>query len=118
MASSGMLRRMDLVRTDVSDEISASFIRVTRIDEIGTLAVTSNRTTAIRRGHHRTLMKIQQTGRLTVDRKELQLNFKSSSGLSVRNNGQLLGAGSSAWREMVWMRRGDSLGTTRTCVSY
>jgi hypothetical protein len=36
MASSGMLRRVALVRTDVSEELSASFIRVTRIDELGT----------------------------------------------------------------------------------
>jgi hypothetical protein len=44
MASSGMLRRVILVRTDVSEELSASFIRVTRIGELGTtLAVTSNR---------------------------------------------------------------------------
>jgi hypothetical protein len=44
MASSGMLRRLALVRTDVSEELSASIIRVTRIDELGkTLAVTSNR---------------------------------------------------------------------------
>jgi hypothetical protein len=39
----GMLRLVALVGTDVSEELSASFIRVTRIDEIGTLAVTSNR---------------------------------------------------------------------------
>jgi hypothetical protein len=46
MVSSGMLRRVTLVRTDVSEEHSASFIRVTRIGEIGTtLAVTSNRRT-------------------------------------------------------------------------
>jgi hypothetical protein len=46
MASSGMLRRVVLVRTDVSEEISASFIRVTRIGELRTtLAVTSNRRT-------------------------------------------------------------------------
>jgi hypothetical protein len=38
-----MLRRVDLVRTDVSEERSASFIRVTRIGELGTLAVTSKR---------------------------------------------------------------------------
>jgi hypothetical protein len=39
-----MLRRVAPVRTDVSEELSASFIRVTRIDELGTtLAVTSNR---------------------------------------------------------------------------
>jgi hypothetical protein len=31
-----MLRRVDLVRTDVSDEPSSSFIRVTRIGELGT----------------------------------------------------------------------------------
>jgi hypothetical protein len=43
MASSGMLRLVDLVRTDVSEELSASFIRVARIGELGTLAVTSNR---------------------------------------------------------------------------
>jgi hypothetical protein len=43
MASSGMLRRVALVRIDVSEELSASFIRVTRISELGTtLAVTSN----------------------------------------------------------------------------
>jgi hypothetical protein len=46
MASSGMLRRVALVRTDVSEELSASFIRVTGIGELGTtLAVTSNRRT-------------------------------------------------------------------------
>jgi hypothetical protein len=38
-----MLRRVDHVRTDVSEELSASFITVTRIGELGTtLAVTSN----------------------------------------------------------------------------
>jgi hypothetical protein len=43
MASSGMLRRVALVRTDVSEEVRASFITVTRIGELGkTLAVTSN----------------------------------------------------------------------------
>jgi hypothetical protein len=46
MASSGMLHRVALVRTDVSEELSASFIRVTRTGELGTtLAVTSNRCT-------------------------------------------------------------------------
>jgi hypothetical protein len=39
-----MLRRMALLRTDVSVEVSASFIRVKGIGELGTtLAVTSNR---------------------------------------------------------------------------
>jgi hypothetical protein len=46
MASSGMVHRVALVRTDVSEELSASFIKVTRIGELGTtLAVTSNQHT-------------------------------------------------------------------------
>jgi hypothetical protein len=36
MVSSGMLRRVAVVRTDVSEESSASIIRATRIGEIGT----------------------------------------------------------------------------------
>jgi hypothetical protein len=36
MASSGMLRRVPLVRTDVSEEPSAPFIGVTRIGELET----------------------------------------------------------------------------------
>jgi hypothetical protein len=43
MAYSAMLRRVALIRTEVSEEISASIIRVTRIGELGMLAVTSNR---------------------------------------------------------------------------
>jgi hypothetical protein len=46
MASSEMLRRVVLVRTEVSEEPNASFIRVTKIGEKRTtLAVTSNRRT-------------------------------------------------------------------------
>jgi hypothetical protein len=44
MASFGKLRCVALIRTDVSGEVSASFIKVARIGELGTtLAVTSNR---------------------------------------------------------------------------
>jgi hypothetical protein len=46
MESSWMLRCVALVRTDVSEELSTSFIKVTRISELGiTLGVTSNRST-------------------------------------------------------------------------
>jgi hypothetical protein len=39
-----MLRRVALVRTDVSENLTASFIRMTRIGELGTtLAVTFKR---------------------------------------------------------------------------
>jgi hypothetical protein len=44
-----MLRRVVLVRTDVWEELSAYFVRVTRIGELGTtLAVTRNRRTVRR----------------------------------------------------------------------
>jgi hypothetical protein len=46
MVPSVMLRHVALVRADVSEEPSASFIMVTRIGELGrTQAVTSNRRT-------------------------------------------------------------------------
>jgi hypothetical protein len=50
MVSSGVLRRVALVITDVSEELSASFIRVIRIAELGTkLAVTSKYGTSSQR---------------------------------------------------------------------
>jgi hypothetical protein len=58
MTSSGMLRRVTLVRTDVSDALIASFIRVTRIGELGTpVAVTSNRRTLRRNSVHLLLVR-------------------------------------------------------------
>jgi hypothetical protein len=57
MASSWMLRRVALVRTDVSEDRSASIIRITRIRELGaTLAVTSNRP-SLRRATRRSIPK-------------------------------------------------------------
>jgi hypothetical protein len=53
MASSGMLLHVALVRTEVSEELRASIIRVTRIGVLGTtLAVTSNRITQRRNTKH------------------------------------------------------------------
>jgi hypothetical protein len=42
MASSGMLRRVALVRTEVSEELSVSFIRVTRLGELRTTLAVKN----------------------------------------------------------------------------
>jgi hypothetical protein len=59
MASSRMLCHVAPLKTDVSEELCATFIRVTRIGELGTtLAVTTNRRT-LRRNTKRlvTLMK-------------------------------------------------------------
>jgi hypothetical protein len=48
MTFSGMVRRVALVRTDVSEELSAFIIRVTGIGELRTLlAVTSSRLTLL-----------------------------------------------------------------------
>jgi hypothetical protein len=73
-----MLRRVALVRTDVSEELSASFIRVTRIGELETtLAITSNRLTLRRNTTvltKATLRNIPQEGILHSHRRE---NLKS-----------------------------------------
>jgi hypothetical protein len=63
MAFSVMLRRVALVKTDVSEELSASFIRVTGISELGTtLALTSNRSCEeIPSGTHREPKDIGRT---------------------------------------------------------
>jgi hypothetical protein len=49
MLSSGMLCHVALVRTDILEELSASIMRVTRICELETLAVTSNWCTLLQR---------------------------------------------------------------------
>jgi hypothetical protein len=69
MVSSGMFRRLALVRTDASKELSASFIRVTRIGELGrTLTVTSNRRTLRRNTENwdQVLVFLRSVGRLLV----------------------------------------------------
>jgi hypothetical protein len=79
MVSSGMLRRVALVRTDVSEEPSASFIRVTRICELGaTQAATSNRHTL-----RRHFLQILQALHLFIGERLKKLYFfgRNKSGL-------------------------------------
>jgi hypothetical protein len=60
--ASGMLRRVILVRAHISEERSASFIRVTSIGELGTtLAVTSNRRTSVERDKFSARSELQDT---------------------------------------------------------
>jgi hypothetical protein len=62
MPSSGILRRVAVVRTDVSEEPNTSIIRVTRIDELGTLAVTINRRTLRRNTKYLVLRSLRNVG--------------------------------------------------------
>jgi hypothetical protein len=62
-----MLHRVALVRTDVSEELSASIIRVARIGELGTtLAVTNNRRTLRRHTKGIDLVCLRSVCRLLV----------------------------------------------------
>jgi hypothetical protein len=85
MASSGKLRCVALVRTDVSEELSASIIRVTRIGELGTLVIISNEQGSSRRllvlHPNRTTGKIIQGG-LNTNLCGYVLSLSVSSGLS------------------------------------
>jgi hypothetical protein len=49
MVSSGLLRRVALVRTNVSEEPGASFIRVTKIGELGTTQTATSNQRTLRR---------------------------------------------------------------------
>jgi hypothetical protein len=75
VASSGTLRLLALVRTYVSGELSASITRVTRIVELGTLAVTNNR-----RGRRMLLTANVPSSRILVT---LKMEALSSSETSV-----------------------------------
>jgi hypothetical protein len=78
-----MLRRVALVRSDVSEELNASFIRVTRIGELGTtLAVTSNRRTLFLRSVRRlldTASVVPSSPILVTLMMEAQNSFETSS---------------------------------------
>jgi hypothetical protein len=72
-----MLHRVALVRTDVSEELSASIIRVTRISELGTLAVTRNRR-ALRRTTKLHLVTIHLVFLLCIRRLLVTANVPTS----------------------------------------
>jgi hypothetical protein len=84
MASYGMLRRVALVRPDVSEEINASFIRVTRIGELGTtLAVTSNRRTVSRNTKYQVISSVVPTSQILVRLMKEALSSSETSVLTI-----------------------------------
>jgi hypothetical protein len=85
--SFGMLRRVALVRTDVSEEPSVSFIRVTRIGELRTtLAATSNRRTFLR-SVRRLLVAVSvvPSSQILVNLMKEALGFSETSRATRRN---------------------------------
>jgi hypothetical protein len=81
MASSGMLGRVALVRTDVSDERRASIIRVIRIGGPETLAVTSNRRTLPR--HTKYLSKFLSYSETSVLARDTRCNIPEDAILQL-----------------------------------
>jgi hypothetical protein len=97
MSFAGMLRRVTLVRIDVSDELSASIIRVTRICEIGTaLAITSNRST-LRQTLQRNVGSYK-SGTAKHPRRRILNIVTSGSGNSWRSTTTRIGPLMSSWR--------------------
>jgi hypothetical protein len=85
MAFSGMLRRVALVRTDASEELSASVIKVTRIGELRTtLAVTSTRRT-LRINTRATRRNIPENAILHSHRRENLKPYKRPRSLFLVN---------------------------------
>jgi hypothetical protein len=77
-----MLRCVALVITDVSEDLSASIIRVTRISELGTtLGITSNRRTLrrfLQEPHGVTFQKTTFSEVTTVKTSNLEQNIRFS----------------------------------------
>jgi hypothetical protein len=76
-----MLRRVALVRTDVSEELSVSIIIVTRIGEVGTtLAITINRRTLRRNTIHVTvIMDVLRSSKTLVLTRATRRNIPEDS---------------------------------------
>jgi hypothetical protein len=84
MVSSWMLRHVTLVRTD--EELSASFIRVTRIGELGTtLPVTSNRLTLRRntKGFLRRVRRLLDTASVVPSSRLISIAINSRKMMST-----------------------------------
>jgi hypothetical protein len=78
-----MLRSVALVRNDVSEELSASFIRVTRIGELGpTLAVTRNRRTLRRNTKLLVTASVVPSSQILVTRMKEALSSSETSVLT------------------------------------
>jgi hypothetical protein len=78
-----MLRRVHLVRTDVTEERSGPIIRVTRIGERRTLAVTSNRSTLPKIRSCYTLFRVRRSSH-PDDGSDAFLRNVGSSGATQR----------------------------------
>jgi hypothetical protein len=98
--SSGLLRRVALVRPDVSEEPSASFIRMTRIGELETtLAATSNRRTETSVLTRATWRNIPEDDILHSHRRE---NLKSyRTGGAETRNGMALTSAPNQYRQQT-----------------
>jgi hypothetical protein len=83
------LRRVALVRTDISEELSSSIIRVTRIGELGaTLVVTSNQRTL-----RRNMMAALSTYETSVLTRAIPCNIPEDGILQFFNSAPHRGAG-------------------------
>jgi hypothetical protein len=71
MKSSGMLRRVHLVRIDVSEERIASIIRVTRIGELGTTLALSSKRNNLRRNYTVLVLRLLVTATFFLTRRIL-----------------------------------------------
>jgi hypothetical protein len=86
MVSSGMLRRVALVRTDDSEKFSAYFIEVTRIGKLETtLAVNSNRRT-LRRNRHLVFLRSVRQLFVTLMKEALSSSETSDLTRATRRN--------------------------------
>jgi hypothetical protein len=76
MVSYGMLRRVALVRTDVSEKPSASFIRVTRNGELGKTSCNKRRTSVLTRATRRNILEDTILQLISLHNQEYSLTYQ------------------------------------------